>query len=196
MVRLYLSRQWFQPEHRTRYHIWTVYSSVEWKIDESVGERLKLEVARMYLSWKFVKIPSFGFKVLLWCVITKKWQPRWIGTSRSYSLFVVDWVCYSLVTVRGVAFGEDYELQVCGETSQNCGMENRERWWRQGRPTDRWYLELVVKRLRCINYLNACATNCVSSKSCGVVPSFHITIMKRRTIQACSLMHPSKTTSF
>ena len=83
-----------------------------------------------------------------------------------------------------------------GKWAQNCGMENRERQWRQSKPSDRWYLELVVKRLRCINCLNACATNCTSFKSCGVVPSFHINIMKRRTIQACSLMHSIKNGKF
>ena len=75
-------------------------------------------------------------------------------------------------------------------------MENRRRRWRQNKPSDRWYLELVVKRLRCINCLNACATNCASYKSCGVVPSFHIKMMKRRTIQACSLMHSIKNGKF
>ena len=79
-----------------------------------------------------------------------------------------------------------------GKCAQNCDMENRERWWRQSKPTDRWYLELVVKCLRCTNCLNACATNCASSKSCGVVPSFYIKMMKRRTVQACSLMHSIK----
>ena len=47
-----------------------------------------------------------------------------------------------------------------GKCAQNFDMENREKWWRQSKPTDRWYLELVVKRLRCISYLNSCATNC------------------------------------
>ena len=37
-------------------------------------------------------------------------------------------------------------LNSVGERTQRCDGENRE-WW--------WYLELVVKRLRCINCLNA-----------------------------------------
>ena len=75
-----------------------------------------------------------------------------------------------------------------GKGAQNCDMEYRERRWRQSKPTDTWYLELVVKRLGCINFLN----NCASYASCGMVPSFHIKMMKRRTIQACNLMHSIK----
>ena len=59
-------------------------------------------------------------------------------------------------------------------------------------PFDTWYSELVVKRLRCINCFNCFATNCVSFKSWGVVPSFHIKVLKRRTIQAYNLMHSIK----
>ena len=53
-----------------------------------------------------------------------------------------------------------------GKCAQNCDMKNREKRWLQSRPTDRWYLELIVKRLCCINCLNSCATNCAS---CGTI---------------------------
>ena len=68
--------------------------------------------------------------------------------------------------------------------------------WRQSKLIDRWYLELVVKRLRCISCLNSYAANCASFRSCGVVPSFYIKMMKRRTIQACSLLHSIKNNMF
>ena len=32
-----------------------------------------------------------------------------------YSLLVVDWTCYRLVTVMWAAYGEDYELELCEE---------------------------------------------------------------------------------
>ena len=69
-----------------------------------------------------------------------------------------------------------------GKRTQNCYTDSRERRWRQSKPTDRWYLVLVVKRLCCINCLNACVTNCDSFKSCGVVPSFYIKTIKRITL--------------
>ena len=50
-------------------------------------ERLALEVILRRGSCKLIKIPSFGCKVSLWCVLTEKWQRRWIGTPRIYSLF-------------------------------------------------------------------------------------------------------------
>ena len=83
-----------------------------------------------------------------------------------------------------------------GKRVQNCDMENREKRWRQSKPTDRWYLELLFKRLGWISSLNACATNCTSFKSCGVIPSFYIKMMKRRILQACSSMHSIKNGMF
>ena len=76
--------------------------------------------------------------------------------------------------------------------AQNCDMENRKKQWLQSKPTDKWYLELVVKRLRCIGCLNSCGTDCASFKSCRVVPSFYKKMIKRRTIQDCSLLHSIK----
>ena len=83
-----------------------------------------------------------------------------------------------------------------GKRAQNCDMEFLERRWCQSKPTDRWYLELVVKRLRCINFSNPCTDNCASFRNCGMVPSFHIKMMRRRTIQACSLIHSIKNGKF
>ena len=50
------------------------------------------------------------------------------------------------------------------------------------------FLNLVVKRLDCGNYLNIWA----EIDSCRVVPSFYIKMMKRRTLLACSLKHRLK----
>ena len=83
-----------------------------------------------------------------------------------------------------------------GKRVQNCNMENPERCWRQSKPTDRWFIELLVKRLSWINSLNACATNCASFKNCGVVPSFYIKRMELRILQACSSMQSIKNGMF
>ena len=52
-------------------------------------------------------------------------------------------------------------LNSVGERIQKCDRENREGQWRQIKSTYRWHLNLVAKRLRFINCLNAWATNCV-----------------------------------
>ena len=59
---------------------------------------------------------------------TKKWQIRWIETPRIYSLFMVDWVCYSFTTVKGVAHGEEYGLEFCGETGSKVWLGKQ---WRR-----------------------------------------------------------------
>ena len=45
-------------------------------LHDCVYERLTLEVVLRYGSCKLIKIPSFGCKVPLWCVLTEKRQPR------------------------------------------------------------------------------------------------------------------------
>ena len=56
-----------------------------------------LEVVLRYWSSKYIKIPSSGCKVPLWCVLTEKRQLKWL-----YMMFV---------TVQDDAFGE---LEICG----------------------------------------------------------------------------------
>ena len=45
-------------------------------------------------------------------------------------------------------------LNSVGERTQRCDSESGECRWRQIKPIYIWYLELVVKRFRCINCLN------------------------------------------
>ena len=53
-------------------------------------------------------------------------------------------------------------LKSVGERSQKCDRGNREQWWCQIKSIYRWYLDLVVKRLHCINYLNAWVNSCAT----------------------------------
>ena len=73
-------------------------------LSDSVCERLTLEVG---ISYAFCKLVI----VLLYCVLTEKWQLRWI-------LYPFDGrlVYYRFATVEGVAYGEDYGLGFCGGT--------------------------------------------------------------------------------
>ena len=62
------------------------------------------------------------------------------------------------------------------------------------KPVYMWYLDLVVKRLCCIDCLNPWATNCplCEVKSYAMVLSFYKKMMKWRTLQGCSLKHSIK----
>ena len=83
---------------------------------DCVLERLTFEVLLRYWSCKLIKIPSFGYKVPLQCVLTENDS---LGELRhqGFTVFlVVDWVCYSFVTARGVAHGKYYFLEFCGGT--------------------------------------------------------------------------------
>ena len=57
-------------------------------LGDCVGERLAMEFVLRYWSYMLIKIPSFGCKVPLLCLLTKKWQLKWIGASRLFSPFV------------------------------------------------------------------------------------------------------------
>ena len=85
--------------------------------------------------------------------------------------------------VREVAFGED--LNSVGEPPEKYNREKREWWWRQIKSIYRWYLDMVIKRLRCINCLNSWAANMSISeiKSYVVVLPFYIKKIKRKTLQ-------------
>ena len=50
-------------------------------------------------------------------------------------------------------------LNSVGERNQKCDRENRGWRWPQINPIYMWYLDVVVKRLRCIKSLNYWATN-------------------------------------
>ena len=118
---------------------------------DCVGERLALVVVLRYDTYKKVKFPSFGCKVPFWCVMVK-WQLRCIRTASIYSLFGGR---LGLLQVRDCNGGEELRLvktmglNSVGERARKCDRENREWRLRQIKPThsDRWYLDLVVKRL-------------------------------------------------
>ena len=63
-----------------------------------------------------------------------------------------------------------------------------------------WYLDVVVKRLRCIDCLNSWVIKLIVSlsevKSFFAVLTFYIKMMQRRTLQACSLKHSIKKACF
>ena len=56
-------------------------------------------------------------------------------------------------------------LNSVGKRTQKCDRENREWRWLQTKLIYMGYLGLVVKRLCCINCLNAGATTCVTSRN-------------------------------
>ena len=91
-------------------------------------------------------------------------------------------------------------LKYVGERSQRCDRENQEWRWRQIKPIYTWYLELAVRRLRCINclllMLDLLTRSLSEIKSYVVVLSFYIKIMKKRTSQACSLKYSIKKDMF
>ena len=64
-------------------HAWTVF----WCCVTVFMKDWHWRVVIRYRSCKLIKIPSFGCKVPLWCVLTDKYQLRWIETPRIYSLF-------------------------------------------------------------------------------------------------------------
>ena len=56
-------------------------------------------------------------------------------------------------------------LNFVGECTQKCDRENREWRWRQITSIYRLYLDLVVKKLYYITYLNAWASNCATFRN-------------------------------
>ena len=66
------------------------------------------------------------------------------------------------VTVRENAFGQDKVLEFCGETYSEVLQGKLRVAVASEKPVYAWYLNLVVKRLRCINCLNPWANNCAT----------------------------------
>ena len=88
-----------------------------------------------------------------------------LGHRDFQAFLVLEQFCYIFVTVREAAFREEYVLEFCGERTQKYSRENRAWRWRQINSIYRWYLDLVLKRLCCINCLNAQDTNCATSSN-------------------------------
>ena len=59
-------------------------------------------------------------------------------------------------------------------------------WWGLIKPIDRWYLDLVVKRLGLL------IVSLSEIKSCGMASSFHMNMTKQTTFQGSSLNHSIK----
>ena len=80
------------------------------------------------------------------------------------------------------------------ERDQKSGMENQEWRCRHIKPIDRWYLDLVVKlfTVLIIQILGLLIAPLSKIKSCGVVPSFYIKMMKWETFQTCSFKYSIK----
>ena len=86
-------------------------------LNDCVGERLTLEIITRYGSYKLVKTPSFGCKLPFWHVLPKNnGSLREVKHQGIVAFLVLHWVCYRLVTVREVVFGEDYGLEFCEGT--------------------------------------------------------------------------------
>ena len=88
-------------------------------------------------------------------------------------------------------------LNFVEESTQKCHRENQEWQWCQIKSIYRLHLDLVVKQLCYNSCLNAWAPSQLivplsEIKSYVVVLSFYINMMKRRTLQACSLWHSIK----
>ena len=69
-------------------------------LGDCAGEKLTLKVVLRYGSRKLVKTPSFGYKLQLWCVITKNGSFGELGHQGFIAFLVIDWVYYRFVTVR------------------------------------------------------------------------------------------------
>lgn len=82
-------------------------------------------------------------------LLPKKWKLTWSEEQRFVVFLLVDWVCYSFVTVRGVAHGEYYGLEFCGATCSEV-WQGKQWWLWQIKPIDR----CLVKHVCYIKYLN------------------------------------------
>ena len=89
-------------------------------------------------------------------------------------------------------------LNFVEERTQKCDRENREWRWRQIKSIYRLHLDLVVKQLCYISCLNVVLLIVPLSEinSYVVVLSFYIKMMKRSTLQGCSLSHSIKKAMF
>ena len=71
-------------------------------LSDSVYERLILEVVLRYGSCGVL--------------LRKNGSLGELRHQEFIAVLVVDWACYNSVSVKGVAHGEDYGLELCGET--------------------------------------------------------------------------------
>ena len=69
-------------------------------LGDCVGERLAMEFVLRYWSYMLIKIPSFGCKEPLLCLLTKKWQLKKLRHQGFLTLLLVHLACYMFVIVR------------------------------------------------------------------------------------------------
>ena len=105
--------------------------------DYCVGDSLALDVVLNYRSCKLDKILSE------------------LGHRGFVAFSVVDQVCCRFVNVMEVRLEKTMDLNSVGVAFSGVRQEKREWQWRNINQIDRWYLDLVVKHLHCINRLNA-----------------------------------------
>ena len=72
-------------------------------LGDCVGERLKLEVVLKDGSCKLVISPLI-FAAMYYCSVLLR---KNASLGKFYSLLIVDWACYWLVAVKGVAYVEN-----------------------------------------------------------------------------------------
>ena len=85
-------------------------------------------------------------------------------------------------------------LYSVGERTQKSDRKHRKWPWRQIKSVYRLYLDWVVKKIYYINCVNAWATNCatfINQKLCCDTV-FLYKMVKRRTLQVCSLRYSIK----
>ena len=167
-----------------------------------LGKRVTLEVVLRYWSCKWIKIPSSGGKVsLLWVFLRKNGTLSGLGYQGLFlALLVVDYAVVvdqlHVCDCKGGCVWTTWNLwrnvlrSVAGKTESEDGV----------RSIYIWYLAVVVKRLCCIDCLNPWVIKLTvplsEAKSFFVVLSFHIKMMQRGTLQACSLKHSIKKACF
>ena len=92
-------------------------------LSDCVGEKLTLEVVLRYGSCKLVIAP-LAFAARYCCSVFLRKNGR---LGEFYRLLMADWVCYRFLTVKGVAYGEDYELEsVTGKSKTGSGVKSNQ----------------------------------------------------------------------
>ena len=115
-----------------------------------VIERLTLQVVLRCRSFKLVKIPSFDCKIPLWCVLTGKWQLRWI-----YRFFGGRLCLLQLRDCKGCCVWRRlWAWVVLGNVIGSVA------WKKMVVVLDQTNWKVLVKRAHYIKSLNVVTTNC------------------------------------
>ena len=147
-----------------------------------VIERFTLQVVLRCRSFKLVKIPSFDCKIPLWCVLTEKWQLRWI-----YRFFGGRLGLLQLRDCKGCCVWRRlWAWVVLGNVIGSVA------WQNMAVALDQTNWKVLVKRAHYIKSLNVVTTNCSTFWNqklwCGTL----FPKKKKWWKQTCSLKHINK----